>query len=404
MTLTQLALREVARRRLRTLYSASSIALSVALLLATLLIGAAGQKDLVLIIARYGHSLTIFPATSREQSLANFGIGAGQYIQEAALPDIQRIYEGAIRTGWEKRGALLINDGLPGGISALEPALFMPRLYEQTTLDGRSVVVTGILPQDEYKARFWWEVDAGSLMTRDDEVMVGKVFAKATGAAVGQPLTLNQRSYRISGILRETDSPDDYMVFGTLKAVQQAFGKQGLVSMINVRAMCNYCPVGDAELAINQRVVGVRATSQREIAEAQHRIFRNVTGVILALVALVTLIAAVAVFNMVMGTLHTRIREAGLYKVLGASRGQLVRLFMYEAALLGLIGGVVGYAGGLALAYGLGPWLVPQAVIDSLWWHAPAAVAVAVVASLAATLYPALHVSRIRAAEAFRAL
>jgi len=58
-----------------------------------------------------------------------------------------------------------------------------------------------------------------------------------------------------------------------------------------VRAMCNYCPVGDAEVALNKTVVGVRATSQRELALAQHTIFRNVTNVILGFVALSFVIA-----------------------------------------------------------------------------------------------------------------
>ncbi len=404
MKLYQLALRELARRKIRTLYTASSITLSAALLTATVLVGAAGQRDLMLTIARYGHSLTIFPATSNEVSLQSFGIGTGHYIPESNIPEIQRVYETAIRAGWEKRGALIINDGAPGGITNLQPAVFMPRLYEQTTVGGQQVVVTGVVPQDEYQARFWWSMEAGDLVSRDDEVMLGKVFAKVNGTKLGDMLLINQRRFKVSGILRETDSPDDYMVFGTLKAIQQTFGKLGLVSMLNVRAMCSYCPVGDAEIEINKNIVGVRATSQREIAEAQHKIFSNVTAVILGLVVLSLVLACMAVFNMIMGTIHNRIREAALFKVLGASRGQLMRLFMYEAGLTGVVGGMLGYVIGLALSYGIGPWLLPQAIIESRWWHPFAVVLIAVMASVVATLYPAMHVSRIRAAEAFRAI
>jgi putative ABC transport system permease protein len=404
MKLYQLALRELSRRKIRTLYTASSITLSVALLAATVLLGAAGQKDLMLIIARYGHSLTIFPATSNEVSLRQFGIGTGHYIPESSIPEIQRVYEHAIRAGWRKRGALLINDGTPGGIDEIQPAVFMPRLYEQTTIAGRPVIVTGVVPEDEYKARFWWEVDEGRLVSRPDEVMVGKAFADAIGVGAGGALAINGRSFRVSGVLRETNSPDDYMVFATLTTVQETFGKEGLVSMLNVRAMCNYCPVGEAELEINKKVVGVRATSQREIAEAQHRIFRNVTSVVLGLVLLSLGIACMAMFNMIMGNIHNRMRDAGLFKMLGASRGQLMRLFMYEAIAMGFFGGLAGYLLGLALAHALAPWLLPQAVIETRWWHALAAAAIAILASVAATVYPAWHVARLRVADAFRAL
>lgn len=404
MKIYEIAWREISRRRLRTLYTASSIVLSVALLVATVLVGAAGQKDLLLTITRYGHSLTIFPATSAEVSLQRFGIGSGHYIPEEAIPEIKRVYDHAIRAGWQKKGGLVLDAGTIGGVDNFQEAIFAPRLYEESTMLGRRVVVAGLVPDAEYKARFWWEVDEGRLINGGDEVMVGKVFADVTGIKVGDRLEINGRPMKVAGILRETDSPDDYMIFGDLRTVQQAFGKQGLVSLVNVRAMCNYCPVGEAELAINQKVVGVRATSQREIAAAQHKIFRNVTGVILGLVLLSLIIACMAVFNMVLGTIHNRIREVGLLKVLGASRGQLLRLFIYEALLVGIVGGIVGYAAGYLLAVTVGPWLLPAALIDIRWWHPLAAVAVATLTSVAATLYPALHVSRIRAVEAFGAL
>jgi putative ABC transport system permease protein len=107
---------------------------------------------------------------------------------------------------------------------------------------------------------------------------------------------------------------------------------------------------------------------------------------------------------MVMGSIHTRIREVGLLKVVGASRWQLLRLFLYEAVIIGAIGGVVGYLAGHALARVVGPWLVSGAVIEPQWYYPVLAVVAATLASVLASLYPAWYVARIRAAEAFRAL
>ena len=404
MKIYQIALREITRRKLRSLYTASSVALSVAMLVAALMVGEAGQKDLLLTIARYGHSLTIFPATTSDTSLQSFGIGTGHYIAEDAIPEIQRVYETAIRLGWEKRGALVLDAGAPGGVMNLQPALFTPRLYEETTVAGRKVVVAGVRAQDEYKARFWWEIGDGTLLDGPDQAMVGRAYAQVTGVKPGDALEINRRSFRVCGVLRETDSPDDYMIFADLKQVQAVFGKPNRVSLINVRAMCNYCPVGEAEFAINTKVVGVRATSQREIAQAQHRIFKNVTSVILGLIVLALIIACMAVFNMVMGSIHSRTREAGLLKVVGASRGQLMCLFIYESVIIGLAGGIIGYALGHLLAAAVGPALIGGVVVEARWYYPMIAVGAAVIVSLLASLYPAHRVSQMRAAEAFRAL
>lgn len=404
MRLYDVALREIGRRKIRTAYTASGVIISVALLVASIIVAIAGQKDIVLIMSRYGHSLTIFPATHHEQTLRGFGIGTGHYIPESAMPDIEKVYDGAIRSGWEKRGGWVMEPGAPGGVDLLQPAVFSPRLYEETTIADRGVVVAGVDPDKEYTSRFWWEIEDGKLVTQGDEVMAGNVFAKLTGRKPGDSIDINGRTFKVSGILKETDSPDDYMVFGTLKSIQDTFGKQGLISMINVRAMCNYCPVGDAELALNRMVVGVRATSQRELAEAQHALFKNVTNVILGFVALSFLIACMSMFNMMMGAIHSRIREIGLLKMLGASRLQLIGLFVYEAVIIGIAGGLIGYGLGFLAARSIGPWLIEGTAVEFVWWHPLMAIAAAVLCSVLATLYPALYASRVRAAEAFRAL
>jgi putative ABC transport system permease protein len=404
MRLYHVALHEISRRKIRTAYTASGVVISVALLVASVIVAIAGQRDILLIINRYGHSLTIFPATSSEQTLTGFGIGTGHYIPESAMPKIIDVYEAAIRSGWAKRGGWVMEPGLPGGVDMLQPALFSPRLYEETNIRSRRVVVAGVEPEKEYTSRFWWEVDSGVLMRKQDEVMCGSVFAKVSGVKPGEVIDINNRTFKVTGVLKETDSPDDYMVFGALKSVQDAFGKQGLISMINVRAMCNYCPVGDAELELNKTVVGIRATSQRELAEAQHKIFSNITKVILGFVALSLGIACMAMFNMMMGTIHGRIREIGLLKMMGASPLQLVQLFVYEAIIVGVIGGAIGYVAGYGIAAWLGPIVTPAMAIEFNWWQPVFAIVAAVICSVLATLYPAIFASRVRAAEAFRAL
>lgn len=404
MKLYQVALHEISRRKIRTAYTASGVVISVALLVASIVVAVAGQKDIMLIINRYGHSLTIFPATTTETTLRGFGIGGGHYIPESAIPSIREVYDGAIRSGWQKRGGWVSEPGMPGGVDLFQPAIFSPRLYEETTVGERGVVVAGVDPDSEYKSRFWWEIDAGNLMTRPDQVVTGSVYARITGAKPGNVVQINGKPFVIAGILRETDSPDDYMIFGMLGPIQDTFGKRGLISMLNVRAMCNYCPVGDAELALNKTVIGVRATSQRELAQAQHKIFKNVTNVILGFVVLSLAIACMAMFNMMMGTIHGRIREIGLLKILGASPGQLLRLFVYEAIIVGVIGGLGGFVMGFGLARWIGPWLISGTEVELIWWHLLLAVGAAIVCSVLATLYPAIFASRVRAAEAFRAL
>lgn len=404
MRLYHVALRELSRRKIRTLYTSGGIAISVALLIAVAITGTSAQRQLNLIIARYGHSLTILPAVSKEASLRSFGIGTGHYIPEEALPEIERVYQHAIRLGWERQGGLVLGGGTIGGVDDFQRATFAARLYEETMVGGRPVVVAGIDPAAEFRARFWWETGLGDYLSGDDQAMVGYLFAKITGTQPGQTLEVNRTLLRVVGILNATDSPDDYMVFVTLRTAQRIFGKPGLISIVNVRAMCNYCPIGDAEIAINQKVAGVRATSQREIATIQHKLFQNTTMLVLGFVLVSFLASIMAVFNLIMGTIHNRIREIGLLKVLGASRLQLIGLFLYEAICVGVVGGAMGFGLGVGVAYLVGPILFQDAVVEPRIIYLPVAIGLATLASIAASLYPAFHISRVRVVEAFKTL
>ncbi len=404
MRLYQLALRELGRRKVRTLYTAGAIAVSVALLVAVAIIGISAHRQLNLVIARYGHSLTILPAVGRETDLRAFGIGTGQYLPEASLPEIERVYQHAIRLGWERKGGLLIGEGTIGGLDPLQPATFAPRLYEQTVVKGQPVVVAGIDPAAEFKARFWWETGRGGYLNGHDEAMAGYLFARITGIRPGDTLEINRTPLLVVGVLTATDSPDDYMVFITLPTAQQIFAKPGLISIVNVRAMCNYCPIGEAEIAINQKVAGVRATSQRETAMVQHKLFRNTTMLVLGLALVAFLVSIMAIFNHIMGTIHSRVREIGLLKVLGASRRQLIGLFFYEAIYVGVLGGAIGFGLGVGGAYLVAPVVFEGAVVEPDLIYLPAAIGLATLASIAASLYPAFHVSRLSVVEAFKTL
>jgi putative ABC transport system permease protein len=402
----QVALKEIGKRKMRTLYTSFGIAVAVSMLISVMITASSGQKEVFNVIARYGHSLTITPVDkSSSQSLKNFGIGTGSYIPESALPEILNVYQDAIVAGWEKMGGLIFQDGTVGiGGVAFPPPTFAPRLYEEATVKGKDVIIGGVVLDKELIARFWWDIDTGRFMENDNEVIIGKLFAAMTQTKPGDTLDIGSAKMTVTGVLRETDSPDDYMVFTSLKACQTIFNKQGKISMINVRAMCPKCPVGEAAVEINKKVLGVRATSQMEIATAQSQIFQKTTALIVSFVVASLIISCIGVFNIIMGAIHGRMREIGLLKALGASKNQLVRFFLYEAVLIGVTGGIIGFVLGSALSHIVGPILFKDIVIQISPRFLVIAVLLGTMASIVASIYPALYASKIRVTEAFKSL
>ena len=404
MKIYHIALKEVSKRKIRTIYTSFGIAIAVSMLISVMITASSGQREVFQVIARYGHSLSIVPVdTQSQQSLKSFGIGTGTYIPEASLPEIKRVYQSAIIAGWEKMGALIFQEGTIGG-GAFPPPTFAPRLYEETTVKGKDVVAGGVVLDKELIARFWWDVAEGRFMEHEGEVVIGRLFAVGTETKLGDTVDIGRNKMRVVGILRETDSPDDYMVFMPIKTLQTLFNKQGKISMINVRAMCPKCPVGEAAVEINKKILGVRATSQMEIATAQSQIFQKTAALLVSFVVAALIISSIGVFNIILGSIHSRLRDIGLLKTMGASKGQLIRLFLYEALFIGITGGVIGFVIGSGLSYVVGPILFKDIVIKISPKFFAIALLLGTITTIAASIYPATYASKIRVAEAFKSL
>jgi putative ABC transport system permease protein len=102
--------------------------------------------------------------------------------------------------------------------------------------------------------------------------------------------------------------------------------------------------------------------------------------------------------------INERIKDIGIMRATGASRGQIIKALIYEAIVIGISGGILGYAAGTVLAYIIGPIIFEGAAIAFVPVYLPVAIALALCISVLATLYPAIRATRIKVADAFVSL
>lgn len=138
---------------------------------------------------------------------------------------------------------------------------------------------------------------------------------------------------------------------------------------------------------------------QGAVAEALARVF----GVFDALALVAVLIAALGIVNTLTMGVVERIREIGILRAIGMSRTQVMRMVVVEAALLGVVGCVLGVATGLAVGAGLFDLGGRAASLDALPWPAiAAATALGLGLPALASLYPSLVAARISIVRALR--
>src|SRR5262249_25766491 len=235
----------------------------------------------------------------------------------------------------------------------------------------------------------WWKIDGR--WPSEGEGLIGVRVAQALKAVPGDDLLLQSTTrdgssiearLRVSGIL-STGSDEDGSIIADLGTAQRLSGQEGRVGRIEISALTNpednlarrdpatlspqeyerwSCTPYPGAVAgdIEKVIAGSEARPVRRISETEGSLLSRV-NLMLLLVALAALAAAVlGVASTTMTTVLERKSEIGLLKAIGASSLGVTSIFLAEAAITGLLGGIAG----LALGYGLAQ-LVARSVFGS---------------------------------------
>jgi putative ABC transport system permease protein len=396
MNIYKLVIKDILRRKKRVFYAALGVIIGTMTVVSILTVATAGQARIVNQLEKYGPNLTILPSVSNlNMTLGDLSLGAisigDNYIDEGKLPEIRTITDNKIRE------ALKIDD--QGDIATIAP-----KLYVNATVNGTNVLVVGVLPPEEMLLRTWWKVEKGSYISGTKDILVGASSSELLGLEPGDEVSVGNASFMVSGILEATGSNDDYQLFVTLPALQQATGKERKISSIDIRALCNACPVENIADAINGAIPGMRAVAVKQVAETEMGMLERINRLMYALAGITLVIGAFGVMNTMMTSVHERIKDIGIMRAVGSSQRQIIAMFLEEAVIVGLLGGVLGYVAGSLLAYVIGPLIFEGTAVSWVALYFPVSLVVAVLVAVLATTYPAYRATRIRVADSFRSL
>ncbi len=394
MRLTTIVVKDMLRRKRRVFHSVFGVSIGIMTVIAMLTVANSGEQLLRLELERYGPNLTIVPDTARMNvelgGLTMGSVTVGEtMLDNAVLPHIQQVADDAIRADM--------------GISTPGPiAIVAPRLYLPATVDERNVTVVGVSPGEERAIRVWWDFSEGGYLTGTSDIVAGAVAASSLGLSVGQTVNISGHDYTVAGVLGESGSNDDFLLFVPLTTLQETSGKGHVVSTVDVRALCTGCPVEKIAHALTMDIPGVHAVAVRQVAEAELGMWHGMRAIVLMLASVTLLVGLFGVMNAMSAMVAERRKDIGIMRAVGASRRQILSMFIQEAVFLGLLGGIGGYVAGLLLAMAVGPFVLGGVVVTPVFEYIPLAVGLAAAISMVAALHPALGAARMRVADAVR--
>ena len=142
--------------------------------------------------------------------------------------------------------------------------------------------------------------------------------------------------------------------------------------------------------------------TQTAMLEVFDNVMRVITAAVAAIGGISLVVGAIGVLTMMWIAVNERVREIGLMRAVGATGGDVQRLFLLEAVILTLFGGAAGVAVGVGIA-GILRLVAPGMPIYTPIRYVVAALVVSFATGLMAGVVPARRAASLRPIEALRA-
>jgi putative ABC transport system permease protein len=253
-----------------------------------------------------------------------------------------------------KEGAPLPEEALARVDQALsEKGLAVPFAYVVArTRGGQSVVVAGTDFSRVQNLNHWWSVSAWP--SAPGQALVG-THALAVVSPDGKPFELTFQGHKLpltsAGTL-QTGAAEDGRVYISLPEFRAWAGVEP--STIEVAANGSHAEVNAALQALAQTLPGADVRPVRQIVEGEARVLGKTRATLYAAAVLIILTSALCVLATLTGWVFDRRKDFAIMKALGASEKLVSGFFAAEAAALGAVGALLGFALGIGIAAWIG--------------------------------------------------
>lgn len=259
---------------------------------------------------------------------------------------------------------------------------------------------------------------AQAMLRKGRHVIVTEEFRQLKGLSVGDKLALKTPKhgtvdYTVAGVVwspgmdvivstqdlgRQFDKRTAASVFGSLADAKQDFG----VERVYLFAANLEYHVSREEMIERVRekvgLMGMQAYDVRQVKHAVTSAFQQVLMLVSSVAFAAMAVASLGVTNTIMASIRSRRWQFGILRSIGATRSQLLRLVLAEAALLGCVGCTLGLAAGALMSLNARGFsrhtigYVPP--VDVPWNIVWIGTGLVMLIALLASLWPAASVAR----------
>lgn len=250
-------------------------------------------------------------------------------------------------------------EGIPGVAAAV--AVRTETGFVQGPARGGFLSITGYDPaMEEFVGELDLELAVGEGLSGRGQVVLGARAAESLGATVGEVVTIEDRPFRVVGMLAEREErggmafggiPINDSLFVLYPDLKELFPGPDLAQFAFVKVAPD-ADVGEVKAEVERTLAqtGAEVVGFEEITQRIRTVLGGVQAFLAGIAGISILVGGIGVMNTMYTAVLERTREIGVMKAVGARNSQVLLMFLYESGLMGLAGGSLGLLVGLGVA------------------------------------------------------
>src|SRR4030042_356376 len=318
MNFVTLAIKNLLRRRGRTILTILGVAIAVAVLFSLLSFNSGYENQLTGCLDNMGiHMLAVPKGCPYEAaSLIIHGGVIPKYMSNSDAEETRKI------------------DGIE---------VASPILLHQFYKDGKPHIVYGVVMADMLRLKPYWKGEGRLFSDTEDNVMViGRNLAEEEKLSVGDvlPFGPDKIPFTIVGILERTGTQEDEFHFLPLPVAQRVFEKPDQITAVGIR-VSDVSRISEVASRLEQ-IPDVQVVTMTQVMGTIMNLVGSARTLLISVIVVAIIISAMGIINTLLMSVNERIREFGMMKAVGASGLDIGRLVLIETLFITVIGGGIG--------------------------------------------------------------
>ena len=261
-----------------------------------------------------------------------------------------------------------------------------PFRYTSFRIHEQPIMAAGTDMEAVQKTSPYWLVD-GEYPSASGELLVGENVADTLGLSVGDEVDVsftpedtsradNVITFTVTGTLNTGGSEEDY-VYMLMEDMETLSEVSGQIDIAEVSISTGSDGLNKYLEEINNSGLNVTAQLVKRVTASETTVLSKLQALVLLVTVVVLALTMICVATTMTAVVSERRSEIGLRKAIGASDASIIREFMGEGMLLGLVGGILGSFIGFGFAQFISinvfssyisfrPLLVPVTIVASI--------------------------------------